>query len=315
MKPAPALPWTLALLDDGLRLYRRHVLGFILVGSAIQIPLAIVGLLVTAIVNTQLGQDWEALGVLIRSVLQYPLLLLTYVALSRAAGMALDNQPIKIGQTLRIPVSRYIGMGCYNVLFTIIFGIVAMVMVVSVICPLIYTSIFGAGLLGRFGGSGTMGAAGAVVLVLSILTSIWIIVLAGATMASQVYAVQAFALERQTFSATLTRSIDILTYRFGRNLLVFLGAGAISSTLVASYTGTLLAGGAFLLQFLDIELSLTATQTLQILLTTFTGVLLLPPLPIWMAMLHRKVSTERDGADLVTEVQHWKATVAPEGQA
>jgi hypothetical protein len=229
--------------------------------------------------------------------------------------MVLDDKPIRVGQAVRMALPRYIGMGCYNVLFTMIFGIVAMVMVVSVVCPLLYTSIFSAGLLGRFGGSGTVGAAGGLFLVLLILITIWGIVLVGATAAGQVYAVQAFVLERRSFSATLTRSIDLLTYRMGRNLLVFLGAGAIGSTLVASYSGTLLAGGAFLIQSLDIQLSMTVTQTLQILLATVTSVLLLPPLPIWMAMLHRQIAAERDGADLIAEVERWRATTEPEAQA
>ncbi len=41
MRRSRALPWALALLDDGLRLYRRHLAGFLLVSTAVMVPLAV----------------------------------------------------------------------------------------------------------------------------------------------------------------------------------------------------------------------------------------------------------------------------------
>jgi hypothetical protein len=310
----PALPWALALLDDGLRLYRRHVLSFLAVAGAIQIPLAILGLLMTTLIQTQLGEAWVSFGVLLQSLIQYPVWLLSYAALSRAAAAALDGQPIRIGAVLRLGPGRLIGMGCYNLIFTMIFGSLASIMVLAIVCPLLYTSIFSAGLLGRFGGNGTLGAAGGLFGVLLILLLVWIVVIFGATVASQVYALQAFALERRPFGATLSRSIDLLTFKLGRTLLVFLGAGAIGSTIVAAYTGTIVAGGAALFRLLDIQLPPTASQALQTSLITLTGVVLLPPLPIWMAMLHRGLARERDGNDLRATVETWQARVTTETQ-
>jgi hypothetical protein len=168
----------------------------------------------------------------------------------------------------------------------------------------------GAGVLSAAGGgSGTLGAAAAVFSVLFGLIILAGVLLIGAMFASQVYAVQAFALERRSWSASLSRSVDLLTYRLGRNLLAFLGAGAISGTLSLAYLGTLLAGGQSLLGAFGVELSLESSQALTTAVTTASQVLLLPPLPIWMAMLHRALAAERDAPELQGAIAEWRATI------
>lgn len=310
MKRAPALPWVLSILDDGLRLYRRNFAGFALVGSAVLVPLAVIGLLISALVESQLGDSWSIASALFLPLIQYPIYLFAYLALSRASAMALDGQPIRVGAALRTRPGRVLGMGCYNILFVLVSGVFAGMLVFAIACPLLYASTLGAGVLGAFGGgSGTLGAAGAVFIVLFGLILLAMVLILGAMLASQVYAVQAFALERRPFSASISRSIDLLTYRLGRNLLAFIGAGAISGTLSLAYLGTLLAGGQGLLSWLDIELSLVAQQALTTAVTTASQVLLLPPLPIWMAMLHRALAAERDVPELQNAIADWRATV------
>lgn len=310
MKRAPALPWVLSILDDGLRVYRRNFAGFVMVASAVLVPLAVLGLLITALVETQLGDSWSIVSTLFLPLVQYPMYLYSYLALSRASGMILDGQPIRVGATLRVRPGRLFGMGCYNILFTMISGVLAGALVFAIACPLLYASTLGAGVLGAFGGgSGTLGAAGAVFVVLFGLIILATVLVFGAMLASQVYAVQAFALERRSFSASLSRSIDLLTYRLGRNMLAFIGAGAISGTLSLAYLGTLLAGGQGVLTSLGIELSTVTTQALTTAVTTASQVLLLPPLPIWMAMIHRALATERDAPELQTAINDWRATI------
>ncbi len=310
MKRAPALPWVLSILDDGLRLYRRNFAGFVLAGSAVLVPLAVLSLLISALVQTQLGTSWSIVSTLFLPLILYPIYLYAYLVLSRAAAMVLDGQPIRLGAALRVRPGRVLGMGCYNVLFTLISGIFSVGLALSIACPLLYASTLGAGVLGAAGGgSGTLGAAAAVFSVLFGLIILAGVLLFGAMFASQVYAVQAFALERRSWSASLSRSVDLLTYRLGRNLLAFLGAGAISGTLSLAYLGTLLAGGQSLLGAFGVELSLESSQALTTAVTTASQVLLLPPLPIWMAMLHRAVAMERDAPELQTAIAEWRATI------
>ncbi|CAA9211429.1 MAG: hypothetical protein AVDCRST_MAG26-113 [uncultured Chloroflexia bacterium] len=305
MKRSAALPWALALLDDGLRLYRRHLLSFVMIAALVMVPLAAVGLLWTTWVQTQLGGAWIALGAILLAIIQYPLLLVAYAGIARAASMALDRRPIRVRDALRIGPVRVIAMGCYTVLFFLITSICLLGLFLAVVCPLLWGASFGGTMIGALGGSGTIGAAGSFVVVIFGIAFLAVLLLSGAAFASQAYAVQAFALEQRPIGASMSRSVDLLTFRFGRNLLVFMGAGAIVSTLLVAYLGTLFGGGMGLLRFLDVELSPLTTTVLQSVATTATQVLLMPPLSIWMAMLHRALAQERDGQDLVVEVEEW----------
>ncbi len=309
MKRSAALPWALALLDDGLRLYRRHLLSFVTIAALVPVPLAAVGLLWTTWVQTQLGGAWIALGAFLLAIIQYPVLLVAYVGIARAAAMALDRRPIRVRDALRIGPVRVIAMGCYTVLFFLIMAICLLGFFLAVVCPLLWGASFGGTMIGALGGSGTIGAAGSFVVVIFGIAFLAVLLLSGAAFASQAYAVQAFALEQRPIGASMSRSVDLLTFRFGRNLLVFMGAGAIVSTLLVAYLGTLFGGGMGLLRFLDVELSPVTTTVLQSVATTATQVVLMPPLSIWMAMLHRALSQERDGQDLVVDVEAWRASV------
>ncbi len=309
MKQTRALPWALTLLDDGLRLYRRNFMRFLVVGSIVLVPLSLLGLLLSALVETQLGEDWTGLGVLLLGLIQYPLMLYACLALSRVAAGSLDGRQVGIRQALRLGPLRALGMGCYGVLLAAIFGTFSGMAILFVACPMLYAMIFGAGVVGSVGGSGALGALGSVIGVIFSLVFLSTLLLTSAMFASLAYGVQAFALEQRPIGQTISRSLDLLLFRFGRNLLIFVGAGAIIGTLLVAYAGAILAGGAGLLQLLEIELSPVALQSLQSAVGTFSWVLLLPPLPIWMAMLHRSLAMERDAPDLVAAVEQWRSVM------
>jgi hypothetical protein len=309
MKQSPAMPWVLALLDDGLRIYRRNLLGFVLIGSAVLVPVAVLDLLVNAFVTTQLGDDWIAASVFLRLLLLYPILLYTAGALSRATVMAVEGVPLRVGEALRIGIGRTLSMGCYNILFSIIISMFFSIVGFVIVCPLLYGSLFGIGFLGAFGGSGTVGAAGGLFGVLVVVSVVFNIALSGAQIVGIIYAVQPFVLEQRSFGSTLSRNVDLLTFRFGRNILAFLGAGTIFGMLVVVYAGTLIGGGVALFELLDIEPSPLAVTSLTVVLTAASAVLFFPPAAIWMALLHRRGAQERDAADLVASVEQWRASL------
>lgn len=313
MKRSPALPWMLALLDDGLRIYRRNLLGFVLVCTAVMVPLALIDLTISSLITTQLGDDWEAVGFLVRIVVFYPALLYISGALSRATVMVLDGKPIRVLEALRIGFVRTLGMGCYNIIFSVITSMFFSVISLFVVCPLLYGSLFGAGFLGILGGGGTVGAVGGLFGVLFAVGFLFNIAMSGAQVVSMVYAIQPFVLEQRSFGDTLSRNVDLLTFRFGRNLLVFIGAGTIFAMLLIVYIGTLVAGGAALLEFLDVEPSSLAINAMTVVLTTVSAVLFFPPVAIWMALLHRRAAQERDAADLVTTIEQWRGTFGEPG--
>ena len=136
MKRQRILPWALALLDDGLRLYRRHFLSFLMVAAVVMVPFQLLGLFLTGFVRTQLGEDWAGLGALLISLVQYPIVLYACLALSRAAARALDDMPVRLGQVLRIGPVRAVGMGCHGLLLSAITGTFSGIVVISVACPL-----------------------------------------------------------------------------------------------------------------------------------------------------------------------------------
>jgi hypothetical protein len=215
--------------------------------------------------------------------------------------------PVRLGQVLRIGPVRAVGMGCHGLLLSAITGTFSGIVVISVACPLLYASVFGASILGAVGGSA--GPSGAIISMLTLVVSISflaVLLLTSSTFASLAYAVQAFALEDRAVGSSITRSIDLLLFRFGRSILVFVGAGAIIGTLLIAYLGTLFAGGYALLDWLDIELSPIARQALSGVASALTWVVLLPPLAIWMAMLHRSLAHERDAPELVAAVETWR---------
>ncbi len=309
MKNAPAMPWMLALLDDGLRIYRRNLPGFMLVCAAVLVPLAVLDVLVSMVITTQLGEDWVVLGTLFRLVLFYPALLYIAGALSRATVMVLDGNPIRVGAALRIGFGRTISMGCYNILFSIITSMFFSIISLLVVCPVLYGSLFGVGFLGVLGGGGTFGAIGGLFSVLVLIGFLFNIAMSGAQIVSMVYAIQPFVLEQRSFGNSLSRNVDLLTHRFGRNLLVFIGAGTIFAMLLTVYIGTLIAGGAAMYSFLGIEPSPLAINVITVVLTIVSATLFFPPVAIWMALLHRRSAQERDAADLIVTVDQWRGTV------
>ena len=315
MKRTPGWPWALELLDDGLRLYRRNLPVFALVGAVVLVPMAILTLLFNWLVETELGSGWTVLGGVLLAIVQYPVWLYACVGLSRTAALVLDARPVKIGQVLRIGPLRAAGMGCYGLFFTMITGLVFGTVYMFVVCPLFYAVTFGSTLLGAIGGGGTLGAAGGLFIVITAVSVLSGLLLYAATLASLAYAVQAWALERRSFSASLSRSVDLVTYRLGRNLIVFLGAGAIAGTLLVIYAATLIGAGAALFQLLDINLSPPVRSALIQIVTTASYVVLLPPVPIWMAMLHRAIATERDGMEIAAAVEGWHAAATARQEA
>jgi hypothetical protein len=306
-----ALPSVLQVLDDGLRLYRRNLSGFLLVATTLLVVIAMLALLCTTIIRTQLGSGfgWTMLLLLLLTLLIYPLTLYTFAALSRAAAAALDKQPVTLSSALRITPGRGCGMILFNLLFSIIASVCASMLSVFVSCPMFYLSFLSAALLASVNDT-VAAAAGAAAIVISQFSTLWSLVSFGGWLASIVYALQAFVLEQRSWGAAAGRSIDLLSARFGRSLLMFLGAGAIFGTLSLSFIGSLIT----LLLIIEDRFNLTipdfASDALIIALVIASLVLLLPPLSIWMTMFHRQVALEHDGEELARRVAAWHATVS-----
>ena len=101
--------------------------------------------------------------------------------------------------------------------------------------------------------------------------------------------------------------MDLLLPGSGRNLLVFVSASAVLIGFAAAVIGTLAA-------FLNLVSILVlpdssivpdiAVGIFLILVSTGTLVVCLPAISIWMTLLFRRVSAERDGVDLAAKIEH-----------
>jgi hypothetical protein len=312
MSRTRALPTVLEVLDDGLRLYRRNLSGFLLIATALLVGVALLALVCTTLIRTQLGTGlgWTMLLLVLLALVGYPLVLYTFAALSRATAAALDGQPITLPVALRINPVRGCGMILFNLLFSIATSICAGVIGVMVACPMLYFSIVSSFFLGVISSSAGASAGIAVLGVVSQISTLWSLMSFGAWLASIVYALQAFVLEQRPWGAAAGRSIDLVTARFGRSLLMFLGAGAIFGTLSLSYTGSLIMLIALLQDRFGLDLPPLVSDVLVIVLIVASFVVLLPPLSIWMTMFHRQIAREQDGEEMAHRVAAWHAQLS-----
>lgn len=309
MTRSRALPIVLEVLDDGLRLYRRYLAGFTLVATTVLVLLALFALSFMALVRSQLGTTagWSFLAFCVLLLVGYPLLLYAFASLSRAAVAAIDGRTITLGAALRLSPLRGCGMVFFNLLFSIIAAMAAGVLMAIFSCPATYVSLMLAVLTSAASSTGgSVSAALGFVGIIGQISTLWTITVAGAWLASCVYALQSFVLEQRSWGQSVSRSIDVLATRFGQSLLMFLGAGAIFGTLLLAYLGSMLALSLLIQDWLAIDLPPLAGDVITIVLSVASLVILLPPLAIWMAMFYRRQARERDGEEITRRVAAWR---------
>ncbi|HWQ13742.1 MAG TPA: hypothetical protein VNL77_13145 [Roseiflexaceae bacterium] len=294
----------LAILDDGLSLYRRHFAAFLLIAASWFVPVAVVaGLLVaSAQWMTELQVVLVVLGA---TLLLLPLLVYLVGGLSRAALAAAEGRPVRLREALAIPPRRAAGMGCFTIVYSIVMQLVSSALSFTCICPL---WIFGAafvGVLGATGGETALGVAALALLgVLFAGVYLFALIVGGASYSSLVYALQPWAQESLPFGAAMERSFALIGYRFWRNALAW-GLSAVLLAAVA-LTVTLAVG---LLVPLPLILALgegsPVAQAASATAWLIGLVVVLPPLPIWMALLYRSNVQARAGGDLEARVHAW----------
>lgn len=306
----PTVRQTLApiveLLDDGVRLYRRGFTRFLLLAMIAAVPLGL------ATVAVFLALDWlsSGLGLLITMLALVgglPLSLYVMGALSRAATMAAAGQPVDLRRALAIGPLRVAGMGCYGTLFLLVAS--TAVSVVSSVCICAAYLFVGAGVVAfaaTFSAGGAVGeAAATLAIAVSVVAFLAIyaasLVVNGAVYGSAVYALQPFVQEELPLRAAAQRSLDLVGYRFGHNLLAFLcaslvfGAAALAATLAIGVLAPLPA-----LFLLGAE---SAVARAIAAAAWVVGVAAAAPLlPIWMALLYRRRRAAREGEDLAEQI-------------
>lgn len=294
---------TLALLDGGMSLYRRHFVSFALLSAAWFVPVAIASVL-AIFFGSQMDELAILLLIIVGVVAMLLLSLYLIAVLSRAAAAAIDNQPLQIGELLQIGPLRFLGMSIWSIVYLILAQIVSSIASIVVICPLyIFAFVFIGGLsvLGSEVG-GVLGLLGGLV-VFGVIYLLGMFI-SGAVYGGMVYSLQPWAHDHHGFGASIQRSIDMLFYRFWGNIGVW---GLAAILLLAAGTVTAIAIGVIVPLPLGLafgfESPLVQATTVVAWLAGF--MLALPPLPIWMAMLYRRSRAAREGQDMQEKIALW----------
>lgn len=299
----------LAVLDEGLALYRRHFVPFVLLSASWVVPFGILyALFFSVSLNTATGMEEIAIMLLLLAgiFLLLPWLLYLIGGMSRAAVAAMDGRPVRVHEALSIAPKRALGMGCFSLVYSMIAQFVVSIFSVIIICPVYILLVFGIAAFGSVLSGPTISS----MLVLGLLGVIFggvylfLIVLSSASSGSVVYAMQPWVQESLGFGDSLQRSIDLLSYRFVSNLMAWFFSSLVLTAVGISVLATV---GILLplpiLYFIGAETPLAQAFSVAAFVLGF--VVMIPPLPIWMALLYRRNAVSRAGIKLDAQVQAW----------
>jgi hypothetical protein len=300
----------LALLDEGLRLYRRNFAGFVLLTASWFVPVAIVTGTVAA-AESWVDERYRGLaGVLLFGggvIVFFPLLIYLIGGLSRAAAAAAEGRQVRFREAMAIHPLRATGMGCFTIVYAFVAQIVSSLISMACICPLYLVGFMGLAFVGAAADESSFGALAILAIGVFLGGFYASLMIIGATGSGLFYCLQPWVQESRSFGASIQRSLELITFRFGRNLVVW----CLAALLIAAAGLTVMATIGVvlplpLLYALGEDDPITSAATIGAWLIGL--MLVLPPLPIWMALLYKRNSAAHDGADLQAKMNEWLNT-------
>ena len=298
----------LALLDEGLRLYRRNFAGFVLLTASWFVPVAILaGTAVAA--ESWVDERYRGLSTVLLFggglLVFFPLLIYLIGGLSRAAVAAAEGRPVRFREAMAIHPLRATSMGCFTIVYAFMAQIVSSLISMACICPLYIVGFLAVAFIGAAANESSIGAMGLIAIGIFLLGFYTSLMIVGATGSGLFYSLQPWVQESRPFGESLQRSLELIAFRFGRNLMVW----CLAALLIA-------AGGLTVMATIGILLPLPllyalgedapATRAATVGAWLIGLMLVLPPLPIWMALLYLRNRAAYEGADLQAKVQVWE---------
>lgn len=306
MRRTRALPLVLDVLDDGLEIYRRNFGSFVLIAALILIPLWLGG-------NALLGMRSHSRLVntlLIATTILLAVGLIVYLigSLSRAASTALTHNRVEIRAALTIQPSRLARSMWYAALRT------ARALLYYTVGGLSWAILIGIALflVGSFTtlsiqwwglGSSVSSVIGSF---LSLLGAYFLLVLVlGMPLTNMIYALQPWFLEKRPAREIRQRLAELWNTDFDEDGMYFAAVLAVST--IGIILGLSLGVIAWLLPPPIAQFEATASDIFRIAGTLVVVVVVVPPLPIWMALLYRHAAALRDGNEFAQEIAAWQA--------
>ncbi len=297
----------LDILDEGMLLYRRGFVSFVLIAALWVVPIA-VGVGLSVVVARSWGTEWTILLILGWLLLAIPLGIYLIGGLSRATTIVQQERSVRIREALAIPPWCAAGMGCYGSILYLVANMLASSVSSFCFCAFYFFAMaLFAGLVAVVSDVGSFGMAlvgfiGILFVLVFVLLYGVSMVLGGAAYSTLVYGLQPFVHEKLTFGDAVQRSIDLITHRLGRNLLAFMLSSAIFGAVTISVTVAI-----------GVLLPLPLWFTLGAESRVFQGVsasawllgliVALPPMPIWMTLLYQRNLHAWWGMDLIERIE------------
>jgi hypothetical protein len=291
-----ALP-VLALFDDGLRLYRQHAPRFVLITTLGMVPLAL-ALRIVARAAAWFDPAWALWLRLVLLPCCVALIVFVVGSLSLAASRALDREPLVLGKLLLGPL-RVVAASVASLSYAIVAQgfYILIALSLGILLATIFFVIQQIVLQLPFGGALLLD-----LLVLSAVASIYLALTAafGVPYVSVIYALQPWFHEQHSFRAQRLRSRALRLAQFGDDFTIFFWAALLTSLVALS----LIASLELLVRLLvsDPALLRTITRIGWIVI----AIVLLPPLPIWMTLVYRRVVAMYDGGELAARIAAWQ---------
>jgi hypothetical protein len=294
----------LDIFDEGLQLYRREFVSFVVLAAAWLVPIALgVGLSIAASqfmdsdITTLLMFGWFVVGL--------PASIYLIVGLSRVTLAVQQQRKLDLRETLGISPIRVAGMGCYSIIFTVTMAMAVSTISFLLICPLymVMALWFGsAAALGASSGWGGFTILSMSFFVIFALIYVLMLALSGVTYSSLVYVLQPFIHQRKaTFGRALQQSLNLIDYRMKQNLLTFFLASALFGSTSLAVT---VAIGVIIPMPLLLALGehSPVAQGVSVSAWLIGLIFVLPPMPIWMTLLYQHNQSAYVGEDLVEPI-------------
>jgi hypothetical protein len=298
----------LAILDEGLRLYRRHFTSFALIAALGVAPIAIVASLLAVAISWAEGTPAKLLWLVGGALLIVVTAIYLIGGLSRAAIAAAEGEPIQLSEALGIAPLRVFlisGYALAHILLTqfvyalislgISIALAFLAMVILTASDLVNQSWLG----GMF--------------FIILLTGIYALAsfCLGMPWASVIHRLQPWFHETCSFHEAKRRSDTLWRSELDDGMAGYSLAIIVLSALLLSFSFSC---GLILIPLVSVLKIISPFARIILCCATVVGLTLLaPPLPIWMALRYRRVSTASDGADLAARIAEWQRLNSPPG--
>lgn len=302
-----SLQEVIALLDEGVHLYRRYLSTFALLAALFSLPALVITFNLLFSLDAKISEAFiENLLLIMISLLLTPLPMIP--PLTRATRMALDGQPPALRSILwRWPqIGRWMIAGFYGG-FMALMWVSVLTTVGGVISGAICSFLFLAA------GFSTLLNSSALIVLIPLLFIVVLVVyflylvLCGSGLFAALYSIQPLLDDSVTIGSAFQLSQSLLFKRPFSNVLVFFCAALVFS--VVSVIVTLTIGVLLPMPFaLLFGAEHPLTRGLGAVAWVIGLTAAMPLLPIWSTLHYRRMLVECTGADLARRIQQAAAS-------